>query len=94
MTPPRVLVGPFYIVGASTRDGAHRFGLSLEEVIEGHTHMVSREIVRTVWLRATCSCGWRAGAKQRTSLEENSHWRWEQHVLGQKNEDEEDEYEC
>jgi hypothetical protein len=58
----------------------HVFHLRLEEPVEDCLALRSGRDVRVPWLRACCSCGWAARDDQRTSLEENSHWRWLQHA--------------
>lgn len=60
------------------RDG-HTFFLQVEER-SGSLAWMGGQDVDQPWLRAACDCGWKATTKQRTTLEENSYWRWCLHV--------------
>lgn len=80
MAPPiPVVTDHFTLVGVETK-GGHTFHLHVEEPIPGHTAMRHGEITRTNWLRAACSCGWRAASGERCSIEENAHHVWWEHV--------------
>lgn len=56
------------------QDG-HVFHVVVEES-SGALATMRGEDVEMPWLRAACSCGWKADDDQRTTIEENSMWRW------------------
>lgn len=66
-----------YLVG-DKREG-HTFHVSVEESSDCMA-LIRGEDVLMPWLRAACSCGWRAEDFSRFTIEENAHWVWLKHV--------------
>jgi hypothetical protein len=63
------------------RVDGHTFHVHVEEC-SGCLALVGGMDVDQPWLRAACSCGWRAANGRRYTLEENAHWLWHLHVAG------------
>lgn len=57
----------------------HRFFFQLGGRAPDTTTWMGEE-VDARWIRAQCSCGWRAKETKLFTLEENAHWHWVQHV--------------
>lgn len=68
-----VVCGYLTLIG-DERDG-HMFFVSVEEPSGGIALIRGDEVV-SPWLRATCSCGWRAENADRFTIEENAHHLW------------------
>lgn len=64
---------------ADERDG-HVFHLHVEEIAEGGMAWIDGADCARPWLRAACSCGWKAQDEERFTIEENAYWKWLQHV--------------
>lgn len=60
------------------RDG-HTFFVTVEGAAPG-VALIRGDEVRQPWLRATCSCGWKATDDERFTIVENAHHLWLQHV--------------
>lgn len=71
MPPPTGVV--LYLAGTEL-DG-HVLHLHVEEG-SGSYGTIRGEDVEMPWLRAACSCGWRAGEDERFTIEENAHHLW------------------
>ena len=72
--PCRVKLG---LCGA--RRGTYVFMVRVEER-SGSMALMDGETVEMPWLRACCTCGWKARRKERMTVEENAHWQWLNHV--------------
>lgn len=78
MRPSEPPCGVVLYLPGDTREG-HTFHITVEEWSGGWS-LIRGESVRAPWLRASCTCGWQATDDQRTTIEENSHWRWLEHA--------------